>query len=310
MQMLRWRKRQNEAKIRSKLLQTKQMKEQDQLAQLVTNKAQIKAEWIQRVVEDEINKPLQVTDEFIEEMVELERQNRARQQKARELYASTIAKEKARIQKTVDLRTRTISWHSKNEAWKKESRFITKAGTEALLTGGFEEGELDSLEVLTKSLRRRRRKKGEGAKGESVNGGGDEPATKVEESKMLSGSASMPALSDPRLDALLDIEKKIKIYRAQVGQGWGAAADERGAPANTTLSKSTSASLASTLRGDAEGVGFKKSIAIASKDHPNFAQSLQELSTSSSLFSTSSKPGQKHPMEKLKSRNKTISVRF
>ena len=71
MQMLRWRKAQNEAKIRSKLLQTKQMREQDQLAQLVTNKAQLKAEWIQRIVEDEISKPLQVTDEFIDDMIKV-----------------------------------------------------------------------------------------------------------------------------------------------------------------------------------------------------------------------------------------------
>ena len=355
--MLRWRKRQNEAKIRSKLLQTKQMKEQDQLAQLVTNKAQIKAEWIQRVVEDEINKPLQVTDEFIEEMVELERQNRARQQKARDLYASTIAKEKARIQKTVDLRARSIHWTVKNEEWKKQSRFITKAGTEALLSGGFDEGELDSLEVLTASLRQRRQHEGEGTDevdGEEDTGGkktkkgkrktkkttkkkegaeeekkkekkgstggakgrseddaeADEHATAgvvdMERQQRMAGSASMPALSDPRLDALLEVERRIKMQRAQ----GGLSAAATGGGVGATLSTSSSASMASAFRGDGDRAGFKTSIAVASKQHPGFAQSLQELSTSSSLFSLSGKPGQKHPIEKLKTRNKTISVRF
>ena len=71
MQMLRWRKAQNEAKIRSKLVQTRQLKEQDQLAALVTDKAKLKAQWMQRIVEDEISKPLRVTDDFIDGLIEV-----------------------------------------------------------------------------------------------------------------------------------------------------------------------------------------------------------------------------------------------
>ena len=219
-----------------------------------------------------------------------------------ELYTSAIAKEKARIQKTVDLHTRSIEWNKKSAEWKKESRFITKAGTKALLDGGFNEGELDSLEVLTESLRRR-------AKNESEQKTYVQPQKQEKEKMQMVGSASMPALSDARLEALLDVERRLQMRK------------ERMAGLVAMPGLSTSTSMANTSArvvnqaaavnfSSSDEIDFQNSVAIASKQHPSFAESLQELSISSPLFSMSKNKGQKHPMEKLKTRNKTVSVRF
>ena len=71
MQMLRWRKSQNTAKIRSTLLKTKALQEQDKMARLVTNRNEQKKDWMQYIIQDEIQKPLFLDDDTIDNMVQV-----------------------------------------------------------------------------------------------------------------------------------------------------------------------------------------------------------------------------------------------
>ena len=57
---LRWRKMQNESKIRSMIVASRQMHEQELLKQMSRDRAREKAEWMKEIIEDELAKPLEV----------------------------------------------------------------------------------------------------------------------------------------------------------------------------------------------------------------------------------------------------------
>ena len=63
---VQWLKAQNENKMRETLDVTRQMQESDLMQQLSYDAGAEKAAWMQGVIEDELQKPLEVTQEFLE----------------------------------------------------------------------------------------------------------------------------------------------------------------------------------------------------------------------------------------------------
>ena len=63
---LHWKKSQNENEIRGVLATVKNLQDRDIMAKFTRKESQNKVEWANAVIESEISKPLEVTDEFIE----------------------------------------------------------------------------------------------------------------------------------------------------------------------------------------------------------------------------------------------------
>jgi hypothetical protein len=84
---LRWRKMQNETKIRSMLESSRVMQEQDLLKELSLNKTAQKSGWMRGVIEDELSKPLEVNEAFMHrfEEDELKMRETLRANKSRHL---------------------------------------------------------------------------------------------------------------------------------------------------------------------------------------------------------------------------------
>jgi CRISPR/Cas system-associated exonuclease Cas4 (RecB family) len=84
---LRWRKMQNETKIRSMLDSSRQMHEQDLLKELSLNKTAQRQDWMRGVIEDEMSKPLEVNEAFMHrfENDELKMRETLRANKSRHL---------------------------------------------------------------------------------------------------------------------------------------------------------------------------------------------------------------------------------
>ena len=84
---LRWRKMQNETKIRNMIESSRSMQEQDLLKELSLNKTAQKQQWMRSVIEDELSKPLEVNEDFMHrfENDELTMRETAQNNKARHL---------------------------------------------------------------------------------------------------------------------------------------------------------------------------------------------------------------------------------
>ena len=65
MKLLHWHKLANEAALKAALIRSKRLKARDNRVVLQEAKQQERALWIQKVLEEEQQKPLEVTDDFI-----------------------------------------------------------------------------------------------------------------------------------------------------------------------------------------------------------------------------------------------------
>lgn len=65
MKLLHWHKLANEAALKAALIRSKRLKARDNKVILQEAKQQERAVWIQKVLEEEQQKPLEVTDDFI-----------------------------------------------------------------------------------------------------------------------------------------------------------------------------------------------------------------------------------------------------
>lgn len=72
MKLLHWHKLANEAALKAALIRTKRLRDKDRQV-MTQSKAAEKAAWMQRVVEEEQMKPLEVTDDFIRQYEQHER---------------------------------------------------------------------------------------------------------------------------------------------------------------------------------------------------------------------------------------------
>ena len=125
---LQWRKAQNDVKIKGALQKVKHMQEHDLLAQLAHDREREKAEWMADVVDDELNQPLEVTEEFLQRF-------EGRQQAARDKYntqakhhANSLAKLKAH-QEALDTQ------RARNARYREKKHELLGATVDGLLMG-------------------------------------------------------------------------------------------------------------------------------------------------------------------------------
>lgn len=64
---LQWRKKCNEREIRGTLQLTKQLQERDEFRRIAKDKSD-RIEWVQHVIRDELQKPLPVTPQFLDQL--------------------------------------------------------------------------------------------------------------------------------------------------------------------------------------------------------------------------------------------------
>jgi len=97
---LRWRKMQNESKIRSMIVASRQMHEQELLKQMSRDRAREKAEWMKEIIEDELSKPLEVDENFIKKFEDDEKSFRAKSLANKRQHLKSVKK----LQKELTLR--------------------------------------------------------------------------------------------------------------------------------------------------------------------------------------------------------------
>ena len=75
MKLLHWHKLANEAALKAALIRTKRLRKKDKraISTASSQRQQEKVAWMQRIVEEEQMKPLEVTDDFIRQYEERER---------------------------------------------------------------------------------------------------------------------------------------------------------------------------------------------------------------------------------------------
>ena len=83
MKLLQWHKLANEAALKAALIRGKRLKARDSRVMVQEAKQQERAAWIQKVLEEEQQKPLEVTDDYI-------RQHEHREQKHQQKLASEV----------------------------------------------------------------------------------------------------------------------------------------------------------------------------------------------------------------------------
>lgn len=92
MLLLKWRKAETDARIKNLLNETRQMQEQDLMVQLAADRTTERSQWMQRVIQQELQRPLTVDAEYLLALEEDERREneRARAETAR--HARVIQK--------------------------------------------------------------------------------------------------------------------------------------------------------------------------------------------------------------------------
>ena len=75
---MRWRRMQNERKIRSSLEQTRSLQTKDELMRVSQDIGASKGEWMASVITDELSRPLVISDEEIHYLQEAEAKTKKR----------------------------------------------------------------------------------------------------------------------------------------------------------------------------------------------------------------------------------------
>ena len=113
---LQWRKAQNDVKIKGALQKVKHMQEHDLLAQLAHDREREKAEWMADVVDDELNQPLEVTEEFLQRFEHHQQAARDKYNTQAKHHASSLAKLKAHQEALETQRARNARYREKKHA--------------------------------------------------------------------------------------------------------------------------------------------------------------------------------------------------
>ena len=110
MKLLHWHKLANDAALKAALLKTKTMKAKDAKRPVGVENVKAKAAWMQRVIEEEQAKPLQVTKDFVLEYQENERREEERLDAEVARHIECLRKLRAEIEKRESLRERKAAY--------------------------------------------------------------------------------------------------------------------------------------------------------------------------------------------------------
>ena len=110
MKLLHWHKLANDAALKAALLKTKTMKAKDAKRPVGVENVKAKAAWMQRVIEEEQAKPLQVTKDFVLEYQENERREEERLDAEVARHIECLRKLRVQIEKRESLRERKAAY--------------------------------------------------------------------------------------------------------------------------------------------------------------------------------------------------------
>lgn len=111
---LRWRKMQNETKIRTVLSHSRRLHEEELFRDLTRNRSSDKAAWMRGIIEDELSKPLEVNEDFIRGFEQDQKRQRAQNLRNKRQHLKSVKN----LQAQLKLRHQLAMERVKNTAMK------------------------------------------------------------------------------------------------------------------------------------------------------------------------------------------------
>lgn len=110
MKLLHWHKLANEAALKAALIRTKRLRKKDKraISTASSQRQQEKVAWMQRIVEEEQMKPLEVTDDFIRQYEERERAEAEVLEKEVQRHISNLKSLKQNLKKREEEKRRYV----------------------------------------------------------------------------------------------------------------------------------------------------------------------------------------------------------
>mmetsp|Transcript_81639 Transcript_81639/g.162958 ORF Transcript_81639/g.162958 Transcript_81639/m.162958 type:complete len:464 (+) Transcript_81639:95-1486(+) len=143
---VRWRKMQNEGNIRTMLESSRELQEHDLLRQLEQDRSKEKSEWMQGIIDDELSKPLEVTENYMQTFEAEEAVLRSKREADRRQHVASVEHlEKKLWQREAAAREGLMALEEKHEAaWRQAGELHTKIiQTQHVLAADYLNGQGD-----------------------------------------------------------------------------------------------------------------------------------------------------------------------
>jgi hypothetical protein len=116
MKLLHWHKLANEAALKAALIRTKKLKAASNNPLAAVESRRERAQWMQQIIEEEQNKPLEVNEDFILNYEKREREEEERLEEEVQRHIESLQKIKQNLRNKEEVRRRTIVYREKRKA--------------------------------------------------------------------------------------------------------------------------------------------------------------------------------------------------
>ena len=116
MKLLHWHKLANEAALKAALIRTKKLKESSNNPLAAVESRRERAQWMQQIIEEEQNKPLEVNEDFILKYEKQEREEEERLEEEVQRHIKSLQRIKSNLKQKEKVRRRTIIYREKRKA--------------------------------------------------------------------------------------------------------------------------------------------------------------------------------------------------
>ena len=116
MKLLHWHKLANEAALKAALIRTKKLKESSNNPLAAVESRRERAQWMQQIIEEEQNKPLEVNEDFILKYEKQEREEEERLEEEVQRHIASLQRIKSNLKEKEKVRRRTIIYRQKRKA--------------------------------------------------------------------------------------------------------------------------------------------------------------------------------------------------
>lgn len=118
MKLLHWHKLANEAALKAALIRTKKLKASSNNPMAAVESRRERAQWMQQIIEEEQNKPLEVNEDFIIKYEKKEREEEERLEDEVQRHIESLQKIKKNLRAKEEVRRRTMIYRDKRKALK------------------------------------------------------------------------------------------------------------------------------------------------------------------------------------------------
>ena len=118
MKLLHWHKLANEAALKAALIRTKKLKASSNNPMAAVESRRERAQWMQQIIEEEQNKPLEVNEDFIIQYEKKEREEEERLEDEVQRHIESLQKIKKNLRAKEEVRRRTMIYRDKRKALK------------------------------------------------------------------------------------------------------------------------------------------------------------------------------------------------